>query len=192
MIGRLGESRETDRILPISIAESTPTMHLGIPAGNRRMRTRRRQTRSIPPWADTSVPNWGRDILSFLTCDRDGAQNGGGPLATLFSAIRFPRLIEGRGEFEGESIRIRALIGAARRESGVNQMSPLNPEMLGKGRPELNLFTPTGCAIWAALMRGFHFALGIFGIEMLAGKDISLRDGRWRTIRNYPHQASEN
>lgn len=43
-------------------------------------------------------------------------RNGGGATGTRFSAIRFLQLLEGKGDFGGESFRIRASINVVTRK----------------------------------------------------------------------------
>ena len=52
-------------------------------------------------------------------------KNGGGTLATRFSAIRFLHLLDGEGDFAGKSLRARALIESAKRKIGSNHRLPL-------------------------------------------------------------------
>ena len=107
-------------------------------------------------------------------------KNGGGTPRARFSAIRFLHLLEGRGDFEGKSFRIRELISAVKRKKGTNQRLPLNPEMLGRGKSKLDFGTPAGSEMCAVLMFGFHFAMRIGEVEKLEGRDISfdMIDGR--------------
>ena len=84
-------------------------------------------------------------------------KNGGGTLAVGFSAIKFLHLLEGRGDFEGRSFRIRALIEAAKRKRGVNHRLPINPEMLIKEKARLNLKESNGSELRAAMMLGSTF-----------------------------------
>ena len=127
----------------------------------------------MPPWLDTDVHNWDKELLSFPTWEHVVTKNGGGTIATRFSAIRYLHLIEGKGDFEGKAFRARALIEAAKRRKGANRRLPINPEMLSRGKQKLNLDTPTGSEIWATLMLGFHSALRIEEIENLENRDIS-------------------
>lgn len=69
-----------------------------------------RQTRALSPWIDTTVRNWGQDVISFPTRGHVATKNVGGAHATRFSAVGFLHLMEGKGDLEGESFRTRSLI----------------------------------------------------------------------------------
>ena len=67
----------------------------------------------------------------------------------------------------------RALIEAAKRQRGVNQRLPINPEMVEKGKLKLGLSTSTGSELWGETMLGFHFAFRLGEIDNLADRDIA-------------------
>ena len=167
---------ETIRLLLSTLSEGPQVMYLE----NWEIWTRFCSNRNLPPWLDTNVHNWDQELLSFLTWEHVVMKNGGGTLAARFSAIRFLHLIEGKGDFEGKAFRVRALIEAVQRRKGVNRRLPINPEMLSRGKRDLNLDTPTGSEIRATLMLGFHFALRIGEIENLEDREISFEgvDGK--------------
>ena len=125
------------KLLLNSLAGETQTVYFR----NWEIWTRFRDTRKISPWVDASQRNWDVDILSFLTWEQTVLRNGGGALSTWFSAISFLHLVEGQGYIEGESFRIIPPIHTVNRKRGANQRLPLNPEMLEKGNPKLNLRT---------------------------------------------------
>ena len=67
-------------------------------------------------------------------------ENGGGwTLSDRLSAIRFLHLIEGKGDVDGESFRIRASVNSVKKKRGVNQKpkTALEPGNVGKGKGQI-------------------------------------------------------
>ena len=148
---------DTVKLLANSLAGETQAVYFR----NWDMRTRFCDAREISPCVDTAKHNWDVDILCFLTWAHTVIRNGCGASSTRFSAIGYLHLLQGKGDFEGESFRISALVNAAKRKRGVDQRLPTNPEMLEKGKSMLNMKTASRSELWAVLMMGFHFAMGI-------------------------------
>lgn len=115
----------------------------------------------------------GSQYLEFSDMGAYGDEGRMVSLDTRFGAIRFSHLLEEKGDSEGKSFRVRALIEVPKCMSGVSQRLPLNPEMLGNGRSELNPPAPDGCEIWADAMIGFRIALRLGETEKLEDKDIA-------------------
>ena len=179
---------DTVKILTNSLADDTQTTYLK----GWKMWTRFCDSRGFPPWVNTAVRNWDRNILCFLTWEHTVMKNGRDTLAKRFSAIRFLHLIAGRGDFDDKSFRIRALINGVKKKKGAGQMLPINPEMLRKAKAKLNLMTPTGSELWASLMLGFHFALRIGEIENLEDRDVSFDEIDGKTCVTIHIRSSKN
>ena len=105
---------------------------------------------------------------------------GGSALSSRFSAIKFLHLVEGRGDFEGKTYRIHALINAVKRKNETKQQ-PVNPEMLRWGKARMSSLEGAkwkAVELWSAILMGFHFALRISEIEALEDRDVSFQEDK--------------
>ena len=71
-----------------------------------------------------SNPQWGADLLRYLSWKHAVMKIGGSALATRFCAVKFTHLVEGQGDFEHKDHRIHALIEAVEKIGDVHQKLP--------------------------------------------------------------------
>ena len=123
---------ETIKLLSISHAPETQSAYL------RGWKFWRRycDMRQKSPWIDMSLPDWGRELLTYLTWEHTVMKLGGSALTTRFCAIKFTHLVEGKEDFENKDHRIHALIEAVKRKGGKPDVTRKSRvvEMGGKSR----------------------------------------------------------
>ena len=166
---------ETIRLLLRSLAPWTQGGYLR----GWKFRIRYCEERNRSPWLDTTTHEWDLEIPNYLPRGYTVIKIAGSGLSSRFCAIKFLHLVEGRGDFEGKTHRIHALINAVKRKGETKQQLPASPEILRWGEARMANYEGErwkATELRAAIIAGFHFALRISEIEGFDDRDVSFQE----------------